>query len=373
MLVSGARFPSKSSVPALAIEYLAKDFVPDFSSSAKPAGKSAPLGRRSFLGFVFFHSHNRSGFCSAGKHLFFAKMQMEGFTGSGCICHPRRNHDGSGLAIPLGCTAPKCSAQPICRLRIPLEGKVLLTESNMLPQACRAPICRFCWPSRPQNLTLILFFLGLFTAAIGIKAKSLDWRKWLIPLLWFFVPLLAVVVLNSTMYDNFRQFFFILPAAFLFVGAGLDWLFARVRSPVLISLLLIVFVLLNVVTLVQLHPYQYTYYNRLAGGQQGAFRKYEMDYWATSYKDAAEFLNKAAPLGSTVVVVGPSHIVEHYARPDLQIEEYSAKNPKVSDEPYYSVILTRHNKDQSLFPEAIQVFSIGRKNSVFAVVKYIVP
>ena len=119
---------------------------------------------------------------------------------------------------------------------------------------------------------------------MGIKAKSLDWRKWLILLLWFFVPLLAVVVLNPTMYDNFRQFFFILPAAFLFVGAGLDWLFARVRSPVLISLLLIVFVLLNVVTLIQLHPYQYTYYNRLAGGEQGAFRKYEMDYWATSYR-----------------------------------------------------------------------------------------
>ena len=74
-----------------------------------------------------------------------------------------------------------------------------------------------------------------------------------------------------------------------------------------------------------------------------------------------EFLNRAAPLGSTVVVVGPGHIVEHYARPDLQIEEYSAKNPKVSDESYYSVILTRHNKDQSLFPEAIQVFSIGGK------------
>ncbi len=255
----------------------------------------------------------------------------------------------------------------------PWEGKVLFNGVEYAPSSLPRSYMPVLLALQTPELTLILFFLGLFTVVMGFKAHSLEWRKWLIALLWFFVPLLAVVFLNPTMYDNFRQFFFILPAAFLFIGAGLDWVFNRVRSPVLFSLLLVVIVLPNIINLVQLHPYQYTYYNHLAGSPQGVFRKFEMDYWATSYKEAAEFLNKAAPGGSTVVVVGPGHIVEHYARPDLRIEEYSAKNPKAFAYPFYAVILTRHNKDQSLFPDANQVFSIGRGNSVFAVIKYIVP
>ena len=43
--------------------------------------------------------------------------------------------------------------------------------------------------------------------------------------------------------------------------------------------------------LVELHPYQYVYYNELAGGLYGAHRKYETDYWALSYREATEFLN----------------------------------------------------------------------------------
>ena len=163
MPVSVARFPGKSSVPALALEYSRRRILhPFFTSTAKPAGKSAPLGCRSFFGFVFFHSHIRSGFCSAGKHLFSAKMQMEGFTGSGCICHPRRNHDGSGLAIPLGCAAPKCFAQPTifaCKFPWEREGKFNGVEyaPSSLPHA---PILPVLLAFQTPELTLDPVFLS---------------------------------------------------------------------------------------------------------------------------------------------------------------------------------------------------------------------
>jgi hypothetical protein len=120
---------------------------------------------------------------------------------------------------------------------------------------------------------------------------------------------------------------------------------------------------------IKLHPYQYIYYNTLTGGGQGAFRQYEMDYWATSYREATLYLNQAAPANAEVIVWGPEHIASNYARQDLRIREYQKDD---LDQPHpadYAIISTRHNKDLTLFPDAEQVFSVGRQGALFVVVK----
>jgi hypothetical protein len=223
-----------------------------------------------------------------------------------------------------------------------------------------------------------LFLSGLLIVALGIVSKKLDWQKWLVIALWFFLPLLAVIIIRPTIYDNFRQFLFILPAAFLFIAASLQWILDHVHNKLLTIIIMIALLLPNIYTLVKLHPFQYLYYNNLVGGLQGAFRRYDTDYWATSYKEATRFLNITAPTGSMVVVVGPSQIVEHYARKDLDIKDldtmiFSGRNPVGITEPYYAVILTRYNNDQTLFPEAPVVFSVGREDAIFAVVKIVNP
>ena len=40
--------------------------------------------------------------------------------------------------------------------------------------------------------------------------------------------------------------------------------------------------------MVRLHPYQYAYFNRLAGGVRGANGQYMLDYWGLAFKQAAE-------------------------------------------------------------------------------------
>jgi len=42
--------------------------------------------------------------------------------------------------------------------------------------------------------------------------------------------------------------------------------------------------------MVRLHPYQYTYFNRLIGGVAGAQSRYMLDYWGLSFKQAAQAL-----------------------------------------------------------------------------------
>src|SRR2546430_12034356 len=53
-----------------------------------------------------------------------------------------------------------------------------------------------------------------------------------------------------------------------------------------------IYVILVVVQLVRLFPYDYLYFNELVGGIQGANGKYEMDYWAKSLKEAVTWLKE---------------------------------------------------------------------------------
>ncbi len=246
----------------------------------------------------------------------------------------------------------------------PWGGKVLFAGIEYAPPTLPRSYLPVLFAIQTPEFSLILFLSGLLIVALGILSRKLDWQKWLVIALWFFLPLLAVIILRPMMYDNFRQFLFILPPAFVFIAASLQWILDHVHNKLLTIIIMIALVLPNIYTLVKLHPFQYSYYNNLVGGLQGAFRNYDTDYWATSYKEATGFLNTTAPTGSTVVVVGPSQIVEHYARKDLVIKDldtmdYSSNNPAELTKPYYAVILSRYNYDQTLLPDAPECFLLG--------------
>jgi hypothetical protein len=46
-----------------------------------------------------------------------------------------------------------------------------------------------------------------------------------------------------------------------------------------------------VVEMVQLHPYQYVYFNRMSGGLKAAATQYETEYYAHSFKELGEKLS----------------------------------------------------------------------------------
>ena len=217
---------------------------------------------------------------------------------------------------------------------------------------------------------LALFLAGFVLAALDILRKAADRLKLALVALWFFAPLAVVLVFMPTMYDNFRQFLFMVPPLFIFAGLGLQWVITGIKPFPVRLLILAALLLSGLYWDVRLHPYQYVYYNQLVGGVGGAFRSYEMDYWATSYREATEYLNAVASPGARVVVWGPDHLVERYARDDLVISDYR----KEGDEPQdFAVISTRHDKDMSLYPDALTLFQTGRDGAVFTVVKRLRP
>ncbi len=171
-------------------------------------------------------------------------------------------------------------------------------------------------------ITLVLSAGGVFMLVRLIKNEGLHKIEQQLPLvlLLFSIifPVAYVIVKDSVLYNGLRHFLFVLPPLSVLAGWGSVQLHAeisgkspRLRLPAagLTGLLL----LLPFLQLVRLHPYQYIYYNELAGGTRKASVRYETDYWCTVYKELAEefyaHLQETRPAFSKPeVVVNMEHV-----------------------------------------------------------------
>jgi hypothetical protein len=132
------------------------------------------------------------------------------------------------------------------------------------------------------------------------------------------LPVLITIVTRPAMYNGIRHFVFVLPPFAVLaglagahfaerlrrygkvaVGAGVVALSAGIASPI--------------IDMARLHPYEYTDYNRLAGGVSHARQNYMLDYWGLSLTQASRQLladisgrHERPPRGQwTIAVCGP--------------------------------------------------------------------
>lgn len=189
--------------------------------------------------------------------------------------------------------------------------------------------------------------------------------------IWFFAPFGLIVLLRPSIYDNFRHFLFILPPLFVFAGLALEAIFRRIRRPAISLAIMALLVLPGVYWGVRLHPYQYVYYNEFVGGVGEVYRRYELDYWVTSYREAVVALNQLAPENAKVYVEGAAQIAREYVRPDIEV--YRPVRSEPLDEEFfdYAILPTRNDKDIKFFKESSIILEVGREGAVFTVVKKI--
>ena len=222
---------------------------------------------------------------------------------------------------------------------------------------------------------IILFISGML---LGFR-KILK-REALIPfvlfLVWFVIPLTVIILSDSVVYDGFRQILFLVPPLFLMTGFALDWIFARIRN---LTLRLVIFALIaipGIYSIISLHPYEYIYFNSLVGGVRGASGQYELDYWATSYREAALFLNEDAPSDARVAVFGPVEIVSPYTRPDIKLNIGSvARKLRESQNTvfHYAIVHNRRNAAEDACQNARIVKTVERDGALLMIVKEISP
>ena len=162
--------------------------------------------------------------------------------------------------------------------------------------------------------TLLLILVGAFPFL-----RIIHWDLVALVLIWFVLPVAVVILAQVHLYNNFRQFFFILPPLFFISGLGLDWLFTIFRRPATRYLIIFLALLPGLYANIRLYPYQYVYYNQLVGGVSGAFRNFDLDYWNLAFREAQLYLNQTAGKDANIYAGDLKSVARTFARPDLSL------------------------------------------------------
>ncbi|HEX5840437.1 MAG TPA: hypothetical protein VFY26_21540 [Anaerolineales bacterium] len=186
-------------------------------------------------------------------------------------------------------------------------------------------------------------------------------------LLWFVILVAYVIIRQPAMYDGIRHFLFILPPIFLFSGfifeflveRSPNWLYAGIVTAALFP---------GLYSMIQLHPYEYTYYNSFVGGTQNAFRRYETDYWLTCYKEAVEELNHSIAEPATLFVHREAYIAEYYAGAHIAVRELRGAVSEVQPGDYV-LVNSRTNEDRRVFRDAPHAIEIRHAGALFCTIK----
>lgn len=141
-----------------------------------------------------------------------------------------------------------------------------------------------------------LFFIGLFKIFQGlIKNKILNLNQNNYIDIFFistlFGPLLAVILFDSTLYNGWRQMYFIYPSFVFVCTICINFFYNTKFIPAkkfLLFLLTIYF--LNISSwIIKNHPHQYVYFNETVD-KKNIHQKFDLDYWGLSYKENFEYI-----------------------------------------------------------------------------------
>jgi hypothetical protein len=201
---------------------------------------------------------------------------------------------------------------------------------------------------------LLALALGLWPAIRALRGPWDDARRTrALQFLWVTVLAVApvgwIVLKRTPLYDGLRHFLFVMPFLAVLAGTAVAAYLKKRKGRADAWLALALVAASCAVTLrdmVQLHPYQTVYFNRLiGGGLRKAARAYETDYWCLTFKEGSQWLRQryaAADCRDRIRVAGHSTQLQtsYYFR-KTDPEERRFKSVGVSDSPHFVMATTR--------------------------------
>jgi tetratricopeptide (TPR) repeat protein len=134
----------------------------------------------------------------------------------------------------------------------------------------------------------IVFFT--FTKKIFRTGKALIYGLVLFTIIF---PVIFVMIEKSNLYSSWRQFLFVYPSIVMIAAAGLNYVFDLTKRwyyKLSLALIILILAIPPVKFMTENWPYSYMYYNKLAGGLQGAYGNFETDYYYIGQTEASEWL-----------------------------------------------------------------------------------
>ncbi len=147
----------------------------------------------------------------------------------------------------------------------------------------------------------LLFLLGAgILIARTIKARARDHFR---SLQFFYLagacgilPIVIVILIKSTLYNGSRQIYFVYPPLLLVSLYGLKALIDQIRQKTRFwqaatAILLVAGLAYPAYFMVRYHPYQYLYFNPLAGSQMSIIKdRFGLDAWGVSVVDGLKYI-----------------------------------------------------------------------------------
>lgn len=155
-------------------------------------------------------------------------------------------------------------------------------------------------------------------AIAGIFARK-DRRVFFI-FLWFVLGLLRFMIPGMVIYAKIRHFIYVIPAFFLLVGFGLEWVRNRFSKRIFWGLGAAILTHLAWISYT-FYPYEPSYFNFLVGGAKQVSQRqlFDVEHWATGTREAMMFINRQ-PGQQYVYGCRLNHLAKLYRGPHVTVE-----------------------------------------------------
>lgn len=213
---------------------------------------------------------------------------------------------------------------------------------------------------------IFCFFVGCATSLRLLIREKVQFyfgkRNDLICILWFFLPVILVIMTKATLYNGWRQVFFIYPPFVVLSLIGLIRISGFFKMKLhglryrIVNAFWVVIIIVSIMQtayfMVRNHPYQNIYFNILAGKDDN----FELDYWGVSYRKALEYILKNDTSGSIkIYVVDMPGRWNAYILPDNDRERLVYVN-NIEEAKYF---LTNYPRTKSLVRGKEECYSIN--------------
>ncbi len=173
-------------------------------------------------------------------------------------------------------------------------------------------------------VTVPLFVLACIVAGIVLfftNIKRSNPRLGALLLFSIFFPVVYAVYAGTPLYSSWRHFLFVFPGLCVFGAMALDRLFsASSKLPVQLAMgaVCIAAMVRPVAFCMRNNPFEYCYFNELAGDFKTAYLNYDNDYWEISVKQGVDWLIENEKLAekkdTTVIASNASVFIDYYVK-----------------------------------------------------------
>lgn len=142
---------------------------------------------------------------------------------------------------------------------------------------------------------IYIMILGLYSL---VKLKYFFKKPvWLVLVFTLALNFAAYFIVKPVVYNGLRHFLYFIPIIAILSSLALIKLLEEMRSTKsligkAIFIITLTFFAITINKTYKFHPYQYIYFNELAGGLEGSVQKFEVDYWGATYSEAAKWLEQ---------------------------------------------------------------------------------